>query len=179
MPFSDRRLVRARGLHRGHFLLRCTARRLRCAARQANVEPAQPANISPSPNGACPPARVFPISNPACAAAAVATTPDGPTRSAGSGIIRPKIPIYRKTGPAPPGMEAPFTGVSPPMVKSMTCHHLTAAHPTMPLPSYAPRVTNLDNGNVARGACQRPRSVRQRAHHRFVAALGRTAGHTR
>jgi hypothetical protein len=47
---------------------------------------------------------------------------------------------------------------------------LSAAHPTLPLPSYA-RVTNLNNGRSVvvrvndRGPCQRP-------HHRSVAPLG-------
>ena len=44
----------------------------------------------------------------------------------------------------PLGTEMPFTAAAPPMARFTTAISISAAHPTMPLPSYA-RVTNLRN----------------------------------
>ena len=53
---------------------------------------------------------------------------------------------------------------------------MTAAHPTLPLPSYA-RVTNLADRQERRGARQRPRPVPRRAHHRPVVRRGASHRH--
>ena len=71
--------------------------------------------------------------------------------SSGIPIASPAAPMCpRKCRPIPPwawppGTGRPFTAVGPPTAKSTTWRSITAAHPTMPLPSYA-RVTNLANG---------------------------------
>ena len=44
-----------------------------------------------------------------------------------------------------PGTATISTAARPPMARSSTCTRISAAHPTLPMPSYA-RVTNLDNG---------------------------------
>ena len=55
---------------------------------------------------------------------------------------------------------------------------MTAAHPTLPIPSYA-RVTNVKNGQVGRRAHQRPRAVPLRPHHRPLVRRGRAHRHRR
>ena len=60
---------------------------------------------------------------------------------------------------------------------------ITAAHPTLPMPSLV-YVTNLRNGRTLTGARERPRPLQARADHRPVATYGtpdrlRGAGHDR
>ena len=66
------------------------------------------------------------------------------TRSPAAGIIRPRIPSYTAVGMAS-WYGAAFHGRRTANGEVYDMASLSAAHPTMPLPSYA-RVTNLENG---------------------------------
>jgi rare lipoprotein A (peptidoglycan hydrolase) len=80
-----------------------------------------------------------------CRVAVAATRPASPIRCAASGIIPKEDKRYAKVGLASWYGDA-FHGRLTANGEVYDMTHLTAAHPTMPLPSYA-RVTNLKNGS--------------------------------
>ena len=79
-----------------------------------------------------------------CRAAAANISSAGPTRSPGAPIIRPRTPTTRRSACASWYGDA-FHGRRTANGEVYDMRSLSAAHPTMPLPSYA-RVTNLANG---------------------------------
>ena len=106
--------------------------------------------------------------------AADTTSWAAPTRSAAAGTCRAMSPITTEQGVGSwYGNE--FHGRKTANGEIYDMNALTAAHPTLPMPSYA-YVTNLRNGRTHPGAHQRSRPVRRRSRDRSVARLGAAPG---
>ena len=108
-----------------------------------------------------------------CPRAAAATTSASPIRSPAAGSPPRNSRITTVTGPASWYGEA-FHRRMTSNGEWFDMKDLTAAHPTLPLPSYV-KVTNLDNGRELIVRVNDRGPFVGTAHHRYVETLGRSA----
>ncbi len=134
-----------------------------------------PASVRPCPRRprACEPARSLMTRRPAFAA----PMPALPTRSKANGSCRRTSRTMTKSA-SPPGTAPPSTARISASGEVFDEMAMTAAHPTLPIPSLV-RVTNLENGKIGCRSPQRSRPVRRRPHHRPLEGRRRGARHAR